>query len=330
MTNRNASGLFVDTSDAQPRPVADVFVDEPLRDDVIDIDVTTEVQEPALTPVDEASSVGISPAAAPKRRWFSRGPKAFTATDKGAKPGKPVKRDKAAKGPVFDVLPVQVLMGYLPEVSERDALEYAMGLSDKYLVQEGISYFAATKYGPGYIYEVHEGGSGKAFGPEIARYFQSVGPFNPQAPEVVYIGTAQRIVEVTRERVGLSAILLPESTEAVPSEWLRPKKAMRPGVPRRKGMLVAGILLLVTGTLAAATTGVYFRLQGYAPAPAQPIERIQVGNLPSQQWDVLMRTQHVKALRYADGAWQAPEVYTEEDLKSQEDAAKPSSEGTQP
>jgi len=300
MSNTEGTGLFVNSTPDEGLVEDAVLVTRP-KDDLADL-------PPAAKPV--------------KKSFFGRKPKGEPGAPVTAKPAKA----KKGAGPALDALPIQVLMGYLPEVTERDALEYAMGLSDKYLVQEGLSFFIATKYGQGYIYEVHEGGAGKAYGPEIAKYLESAGPFNAQEPQVVYLATAQRLVEVVREREGISAVLLPESTTEKPTEWLRPKKAMTPGVPRRKGMLWAGLTLFITGAVAAGLSGTFFRLQGYAPPPAQPVERVAAHDLPLSQWQRLQSMQHVKALRYKDGAWQPPEQYSDEDLKAPAEPLAPAVE----
>lgn len=247
-------------------------------------------------------------------------------------PSKAPRSARARKPEAPHAVPIQILMGYLPEVSERDALEYAMGVADKYVTQVGLAFYAATKFGGGYIYEVHEGGSGKAYGPELVRHFAEAGPFQADSPQVVHIKTAQRMVEVTRERESIGVVLLPDDTSVQVPEWLRPKKAMTPGIPRRKGMLYAGIGLAVSGTLAAGLTGAYFRLQGYAPAPAQPVVAVSSDVLPSQQWAhvravPLAGGEYIKALRFKNGAWQAPEVSSiEKDALAAESASIESAE----
>ena len=259
----------------------------------------------------------------PKKRFFK----------KGAPSPKKAKKTKAEKPDAPLSAPIQVFMGYLPEVSARDALEYAMGMADKYVTQEGLTFYMATPFGNGHIYELHEGGSGKAFGPEIVKTFQEAGPFSVETPQVLHIRTALKTLEVTREREGLSVVLLPDETElGGDARWVTPRKAMRPGIPRRTGMLYAGIGMLVSGTLAAVLTGAYFRLQGYAEPPAQPVVNISSDVLPVKQWNRVMGLENIKALKYSDGKWQPPEIYTEEELKGgpapeKAESAEPGKEG---
>lgn len=273
---------------------------DPTLPPVADAVVLSETAEPVDAPVEQSQAKGIG-------RFFKR-------RGKPGKAGAQVERPAAAQV----VAPIQVFMGYLPEVSERDALEYAMGMADKYVTQDGLTFYAATKLGTGYLYELHEGGAGKSFGPEIVRWISEAGPFNPENPGVLHVRTATRTLEVTREREGVAVVLLPDEAELGESPvWVTPRKSMRPGVPRRIGMLYAGIGLLVSGTIAAVLTGYFFRLQGYAAPPAQPVVTISAEVLPMSQWTKVENLEHVKALRYKDGAWQAPEIYTEAELNGE-------------
>lgn len=280
---------------------------EPTFDVADDVEDVVVRQDTPLFLADGQAVSAVSPA--PKKSFIGKlFRKSTVAPESGSKrkPSKPHKAESPAS------VPIQVLMGYLPEVSERDALEYAMGIADKYVTQVGLAFYAATKFGGGYIYEVHEGGSGKAFGPELVRHFTEAGPYQADAPQVVHIKTAQRMVEVTRERDSVGVVLLPDDAEVQSPDWLRPRKAMTPGIPRRKGMLYAGVGLLISGTIAAGLTGAFFRLQGYALAPDQPVVAVSADVLPSQQWNQVRSVplepgEYVKALRYKDGKWQEPE-----------------------
>lgn len=219
---------------------------------------------------------------------------------------------EVAEGDSFSFeAPFQLFLGYLPDVSAKDAMEYAMGVAEKYTTQMGLTHFHATKFGRGYLYEVHEGGSGRAYGPEIVKYFASKGPFVDDETVKVVIRAGTRLVEVTRMREGAEVLLLPESTLEKPSTWLKPHVKMTPAIPRRQGFLYAGIGILATGTLAALLTGSFFRLQGYAEVPKREIEQIRVDNLPHRQWErvrnQLQPGERIKALRFENGQWKAPE-----------------------
>lgn len=223
--------------------------------------------------------------------------------------------------------PLQLFMGYLPEVTSKDAMEYAMGVAEKYATQMGLTHFHATKYGRGFLYEVQEGGSGHAYGPEIARHFNAQGPYVEDAPVSVVIPTGTRLIEVTRMREGVEVLLLPEASQARPTTWLKPRAKMTSAIPRRLGFLYAGIGILATGTLAAVLTGSFFRLQGYAEVPVRSVERIQVDDLPHRQWErvrnQLQPGERIKALRYENGSWKPAERWGNEPEKASTPSATP-------
>lgn len=220
----------------------------------------------------------------------------------------------AGAGERPSALPIRVLMGYLPEVSARDAKEYAQGMAEKHFEQMGLSYFDAFEFGNGYVFEAHEGGDGKAYAPEVIKYFESLGAYQVGEVNSVTIRTASRFLEVQRMREGLAAIMLPESAEATPTAWLRPTTSMTPGLNRRTAFLYAGVAVFATGVLSMLLAATVFRLQPYATAPVQKVESVSTADLPRSQWsrlESLPANSYVKALRYRNDKWESPEIVTD-------------------
>jgi len=211
----------------------------------------------------------------------------------------------------FSAAPIRVVIGFLPEVTERDALEYAVGIAEKHFEQVGMSYFDAFKYGNGFAFEAHEGGTGKAYLPEIIRYFDAQGAFVPGEDVGAVIRTATRSVEVQRTRDGLVAVILPERDATPTSDWLEPTSSMQPAINKRTGFLVVGAALFTTGFIAMIITSMLTRYQEYDPAPEPVRHRIEAGMLPIQQWsriEAVPSGSFVKALRYRNGRWESPEI----------------------
>jgi hypothetical protein len=265
-------------------------------------------EEAAPAPDADSSSASVEPVDA-------AGNDAPELADKSAKQGKLKSMSSRSTNrnekPKFLAVPVRVVIGYLPEVTERDALEYAVGLAEKHFEQIGMSYFDAFKYGNGYAFEAHEGGSGKAYLPEIIRYFDSKGTFRPGEDVKAVIRTATRAVEVQRTREGLAAIILPERDETPPSDWLQPTTNMQPAINKRTGFLVVGAALFTTGFIAMIFTSMLTRFQEYEAAPDPVVQRIDITQLPNQKWSELTRTpadKVVHALRYRNGRWETPEL----------------------
>lgn len=214
------------------------------------------------------------------------------------------------------VVPIQVIIGFLPEVTERDAREYAAGIAEKHFQQLSLAYYDAFKYGNGYAYEAHEGGEGKAFLPEILAHFERLGPFRNEEDSAVVIKTATRMVHVERTREGLSAIILPEraseSTEV--TSWLSTSSAMLPVINTRTGFLMVGAALFTSGFVAMMVTSMLTRYQPYEEPPPVAVEFLRADSLPFSQWrqiESVPLDSFVRTLRYRNGRWDAPEVQQE-------------------
>jgi hypothetical protein len=210
--------------------------------------------------------------------------------------------------------PIRILMGFLPNVTARDATEFALGVAEKNFDQPGIAFYDAFSYEDGYVYEVHEGGPGRAYAPSVIRYFKSLPPFAPGETHAVVLPTATRSVRIERTRGGLQTVLLPESSSHAPSEDVLATVKMRPAVSKRTGLLVSGAALFVSGFF-----GLLFSLMARIPAyeapPAVPVERVDYNRLPTAQWPRLLavpQDRYVKALRYDNGAWRVDDVPIEE------------------
>lgn len=207
-------------------------------------------------------------------------------------------------------LPIRVLIGFLAEVSEREAREYAQGVADRNCQQISMVYFDAFKYGNGCAYEIHEGGSGRAYLPEIIKTFQASGAYRKDGEEdaSVFIPTAMRMVQVSRTPEGLQAFMLPESTHEVATPGLQGTTKMSPAMPTRVAVLVAGAALFITGFLSLSLAMVS-RIQPFEAAAAPTVENVTEGfaNSPLSRWAALQSVsgeEYVKAVRFANGKWE--------------------------
>jgi hypothetical protein len=209
-----------------------------------------------------------------------------------------------------ETLPIRVIIGYFSDISEKDAKEYAQGIADKHCDQNSLVHYGAYQYRDGYVYEVHEGGSGRAFSPEILKHFESRGPLLPGEFRAVIVKTATRIVEVQQTRDGIAAIFLPESSNAEQASWLVPTKRMTPAMNRRTTFFKASAVVFATGIFGLIATGLLFRLQpiDFSAGPKPLV--ISASQLPRSQWSQLLNTPegfYVRTLRFQDNKWMGPE-----------------------
>lgn len=249
------------------------------------------------------------------RSWVPRWPGKRAAARPDAVPAEPAARKSGLFGrkasPGFTALPIKVILGYFPDISHRDAFEYAQGIAEKHFEQPGMVHYGAFEYDTGYIYEVHEGGEGLAFTPAILKYFKSQGPFKVGENLFVTIKTATRLVEVQRLRNGISAILLPEATPRQPTPWLRAVGPLTPALNRRSAFFKVSATVFASGILTLLVSGTVFRLQPYDLTIGPKVQTISTATLPRTQWSALSNVApgfYVKALRYRSGKWEAPEL----------------------
>jgi hypothetical protein len=69
------------------------------------------------------------------------------------------------------LVPIQLLMGWLPKVAVKDARLYVAGLADKHCQSMRDSGYLLLPFDNGWAYEVQEGGPGKAYLPAILKVF---------------------------------------------------------------------------------------------------------------------------------------------------------------
>lgn len=283
-----------------------------------DADVKASVREgeEALAPVESFNeSAETQPAEAknPFRRLFRR--------SRGTEP-----TEVAADEP--RIRPIRLVMGYLPEVSRRDAIEYAQGIASKYFDQQGLAYYGAFEHANGFVYEVQEGGDGKAYAPGILQHFEEQGPFDSQRVDSVVVASATRMVQVQRLREGLSCVLLPQTATTEPTEWLKTSSPLEPALNRRRLFFMVGAFMLGSGLTAMLTTGLFFRLQDFEPVPEVKPELVSASALPRSQWmkvASLPPNTYVKAIRFKNGKWEAPEVAVEAPVMAASAASTPAS-----
>lgn len=204
-------------------------------------------------------------------------------------------------------VPIKVLIGYLPDVLERDVLEYAIGIAEKNFDQLAIVYYDVFKYDGGYVYEIHEGGSGKAFIPEILDYFDTTGEFDSATPVTVVIKTATRKVEVQKLRQGLVAVLLPESNKTPASDFINPKQDLTPAFNQRTGFFVISAAFFIVSFFAMVVAALS-RYQPYEEIKVPAPSKLDISKLPSSQWRKIAENVEngkiVKAVKFKDGKWE--------------------------
>lgn len=243
--------------------------------------------------------VHVEPTKEAKKPLWAKGSK----KEKEPKLAKPPKA-KTDKSPAGAPRPLKVLIGYLPDSSERDTYYYMLGVAEKNLDSENIGYAGLTKFETGYAYEIHEGGNGRGFLDSILSHFKQLPAFSAEETHHAFIRTATRTVRVERTSAGIYSVILPESDTTPQSDWVVSGKKLAPLVEKRTGLFVAGVVIFLS-SIVALMGGYATRYQPYT-ATVVNIERVPVAKLPYSQWNTLTNLQpgdYVMALRYDRGEW---------------------------
>jgi hypothetical protein len=307
--DRSEEGLAV------PEAVSDALDSSTPHDDFLNESTDTDLMHQSREK-EEAKPVKAGLASRLAGR-FKRGAKESSSDDNGQDTGVSSGAGRGLMNIIVGAknagLPIRVVIGFLPEVTPRDALEYAMGIAEKHFQQLGIVHYGTFEYENGYAFEVHEGGEGKAYLPSIMAHFRSTGPYQDDVNISAVLDTGTRKIEVLRIREGLTCLVLPEDSTTPASPWLTTSKPLTPAVPRMRGLFVAGAVVFASGLLAMTSTAVFFRLQGYLPATPQQIEMVTTSELPRGQWPRLeaavKNNEGVKALRFKGDKWEDLELW---------------------
>ena len=201
--------------------------------------------------------------------------------------------------------PTQVFIGFLPDVSKKDAVSFAIGVANKHCNNIVNTAYAVYNHSAGWAYEVHEGGPRRGYLPKILKVFeeQAGGPIREE--DAVVIDTAQRKIMVERTQLGLTAFLMPESFQRPQTSWLEPGGKLKPVVPLRVWFIALGGLIFLSGFVTLITA----LATRPTPAPLNAPARVALpySQLPISQWQPLVATYErgsvISALRWEHGQW---------------------------
>lgn len=206
------------------------------------------------------------------------------------------------------LVPIQLLLGWLPKVAVKDARLYVSGLADKHCQSMRDSGYLLVPFDNGWAYEVQEGGPGKAYLPAILKTFTEARKAGMPVEEVerFVIETTTRRVQVEIQPEGFTTVMLPESALTPATQGLTPETTLMSLAPERRSVLFIGGVVLAAGVLAFAAALIW----KYQPqlTPNAPVVSFGKGSLAYDQWNMLASTPTppgtmVTKLEYAKGKW---------------------------
>lgn len=201
--------------------------------------------------------------------------------------------------------PNRIVIDFLEGINSRaDAIAYARGfITSHFEVPEQSGYYVMP-YKAGFAYEVHEGGSRKAFLPGILRTIAD----DPGA--TVSVRSGSRVLQVSKgQRDSFNSVLLPEELSSYLENVIEPDSKAPNLIPFQ----MDNIVWLFAGTAIGALGGLVFilSLAFYALDPSQATPpRLNVTateNLPLSQWQKMTAQvngdTYIAAMRYENGQW---------------------------
>jgi hypothetical protein len=216
--------------------------------------------------------------------------------------------DFAETSAVWTQRPIRLFMGYVPDVTEKDARFFAMGVAEKNVESEYISYLGVFRYGTGYAYEIQEGGHGHSYLTKIIKHFNQLPPNLHDAETAVFVATASRMVQIEKTADGgLVCIQLPELYKVQETDWVTPEKKLKLLRDQNSGiMMVAGTYL---GISLLVLAGAF--LTRYVPRenPTGRVwyDTVSMKELPISQWGSMIQetnnNHYILSLRYNGKEW---------------------------
>lgn len=207
------------------------------------------------------------------------------------------------------LVPLKLLIGWLPKVSSRNATQYVTGMAEKHCQSPRDAGYLVMPFEGGWAYEIQEGGPGKAYLPVILKaftQFRKKGDEDLSQAERFVIETGHRNVQVELLSEGLIAVNLPESSLTPVSTKLIPDGKLNSLMPERRPVLFIGAGIMLAGVLVFASSLIW-RYQPQSQPSAQVLSYPK-NTLPFDQWTTVTATSLppgtvISKLEYADGKW---------------------------
>jgi len=201
--------------------------------------------------------------------------------------------------------PNRIVIDFLEGITNRsDAIAYARGFISSHFDVPQISGYYVQPYKGGFAYEVHEGGSRKAFLPGILRTLAE----NPDTTLSIRSGT--RVLQVSKgQRDSFNSILLPEEL----SSYLENVMETDERAPSLISFQMDNIVWLFSGATLGLIGGLIFTISlgFYALDPNQnkvpDLNVLTTEKLPLAQWHSMMAQlnggNYISAMRFQNGQW---------------------------
>ncbi len=217
--------------------------------------------------------------------------------------------------------PVKIVIDYLDGVTRRsDAVAYARGFIASHFDVPALSGYYVHKMPGGFAFEIHEGGSGRAYLPKVLRLL------NENPTQTITIRGNNRLLQVSRTlNEGFNAILLPEELSEYVGNVIDPDENAPRLIPYQQPgsiYILIGLPIFLLGLTLMVSGLVTFSLDRVRPKEVHVVTPYEA--LPLSQWNNFAEkvdSQHyIKKMQWQNGNWQ---IDTETVNKHTEKPAEP-------
>lgn len=251
------------------------------------------------------------------------GPTDDAAADASGAVAPPPPPKRAGQRPKRGFPPIQVIIGWIEESAPSDVLAHARGFAEDHIEAVDNAWVAMSGFRGGTLFEIHEGGDGRAYLPDLIEELSR----DPEQVLWVPSGTKlNRAVTVSLVEGRPFSMMLNEKDSARVRESGRAPVErtgrMRRLSPRGTSVLVIGFTLfaIATGVLTASTYLSASIDQQPLPALSYDSAALPHGQIVSLS-TALREDRWVSRILFENGAWRA-EFETFEDLVLPEDTGE--------
>lgn len=206
-----------------------------------------------------------------------------------------------------DNLPIAIFMGYLNGANKSDVIDYAKGIAERNCTDLSIVKFKTFEYETGFVYEIHEGGEGKAYFPWINQKIDMDG-----IPEI-RIRTAKKNIMVKKfQDRGITCVQLPTGSEFQETPGPVGTEKMEAYYTTKREFFLFSLLTFFFAFL-VLITAVILRPQLQAevvPLAVDYAKETATKNLPLMELEnirsriVMNDQQYLEYIRFKNGKWE--------------------------
>lgn len=216
--------------------------------------------------------------------------------------------------------PIQVIIGWIGESSRKDVLEHARGFAADHIESLGTAWIAMADFQGGTLFEIHEGGAGLSYLPDL---IEGIGR---DPDQVLWVPSGTRLNRVLTfsivEAKPFSMILNEKDSVRVRASGQAPvdrNGKMRRLVPRGTPVLVVGVTLFSIALTSLAASAFLSARINQQPIPSLTFnaETLPHGQIVTLS-NALREDRWVSRILFENGTWRA-EFETFDDLVLPED-----------